>query len=56
MTEAEADKRAADGLPIESADEIAYALMKLQRERTVERSDAWFMINRLLRALTEKKS
>lgn len=51
MTKDEADKRAAEGLPIESADELAYALMKLQRERTTAGSDTWYRINRLLRSL-----
>ncbi len=55
MNKDEADKRESEGKPIESADELIFALMKLQRERTVDRSKEWYRLNRVMRLVMSER-
>jgi hypothetical protein len=55
MTRQEADARKAAGLPIESYNELYFALMDV-RQRVVEGSPLWYFMNRTLRTMEDETS
>jgi hypothetical protein len=46
--------RRTTGVPIETARELVFALMELQHATTVERSQPWYLMNRLARICMEE--
>lgn len=53
MDKAEADRRAAEGQPIETARELVFALQRLQNERAPKDTRCWYLMNRYIRAAME---